>query len=71
MKVFSIAAFVSSRMARVLFGYLIAVLGMISFVFLILSALFIFLAGDGGRECIGAYPVMIRMKGFGGYLLMA
>lgn len=64
-----LAAIVSSRMTRAPFSYLLALLGIITLVFLFLSSVFIPLLGDGGTERFVAYPLIIWMIGLGGYLI--
>jgi len=64
-----LAAIVSSRMTRAPFCYLLALLGVITLVFLFLSSVFIPILGDGGTERFVAYPLIIWMIGLGGYLI--
>lgn len=64
-----LAAIVSFRMTRPPFAYLVALIGVITLVFLFLSPVFIPLLGDGGTERFVAYPLIIWMIGFGGYLI--
>lgn len=64
-----LAAIVSSRMTRAPFRYLLALLGVITLVFLFLSSVFIPILGDGGTERFVAYPLIIWMIGLGGYLI--
>jgi hypothetical protein len=47
---------------------MLAFLGLISLIFLFFSGMFIPLLGDGGTERFVAYPVVIWVIGFGGYL---
>lgn len=64
-----LAAIVSSRMTRAPFSYLLALLGIVSLVFLFFSSVFIPVLGDGGTERFVAYPLVLWMVGFGGYLV--
>lgn len=64
-----LAAIASFRMTRAPFNYLLAVLGIISLVFLFFSSFFIPVLGDGGTERFVAYPLILWMVGFGGYLI--
>jgi hypothetical membrane protein len=63
-----LSALVSWRMVSSPFRYVLAALGVITLVFLLFSTVFIPLLGDGGTERFIAYPVVIWMIGFGGYL---
>lgn len=63
------SAIVSFRMTRPPFSYLVALLGVITLVFLFLSPVFIPILGDGGTERFVAYPLIIWMIGLGGYLI--
>ncbi len=64
-----LAAIVSSRMTRAPFSYLLALLGIVSLVFLFFSSVFIPVLGDGGTERFVAYPLVLWMVGFGWYLV--
>lgn len=64
-----LAAIVSFRMTPRPFRYLLALLGIVSLVFLFFSSLFIPILGDGGTERFVAYPLVLWMVGFGGYLV--
>lgn len=64
-----LAAIVTSRMTRAPFRYLLALLGVITLLFLFLSSVFIPILGDGGTERFVAYPLIIWMIGLGGYLI--
>ncbi|MBZ0288322.1 MAG: DUF998 domain-containing protein [Anaerolineae bacterium] len=68
-----ISAVVSSRVSRAPFRYIAILLGATTLVFLILAFFFssvIFpILGDGGTERWIAYPSVLWITGFGGYLL--
>ncbi len=67
------SAIVSSRVTRAPFRYLAIMLGGITLVFLLLAFFFsniVFpVLGDGGTERWVAYPSILWILGFGGYLL--
>jgi len=64
-----LAAIVSFRMTHPPFAYLLALLGVITLIFLFFSPVFIPILGDGGTERFVAYPLIIWMIGLGGYLI--
>ncbi|MDT8357894.1 MAG: DUF998 domain-containing protein [Methanomicrobiaceae archaeon] len=74
---FALCAFISGglvqlasvRVAPSPFRFLFAVLGLTTLIFLFFSPSFIPVLGDGGTERFVAYPVIIWMTGFGGYLI--
>jgi hypothetical membrane protein len=63
-----IAAVLSRRVIRNGFGWIFAGLGSISLFFLILNQSFIPFLGSGGTERWVAYPIILWLLGFGGYL---
>jgi hypothetical membrane protein len=63
-----LSALISSKITPSPFRYMLAFLGLISLIFLFFSPMFIPMLGDGGTERFVAYPVVIWMIGFGGYL---
>lgn len=63
-----LSALASWRMVSSPFRYVLTALGVITLVFLFFYPAFIPLLGDGGAERFIAYPVVIWMIGFGGYL---
>ncbi len=64
-----LSAMVTSRITGGVFRYLLIALGVVTLAFLMLSSLFIPVFGDGGTERYIAYPVIIWVIGFGGYLV--
>jgi hypothetical membrane protein len=60
-----------ARVVRGPLRYVSVGLGGVTLFFLILSGLFIPVLGDGGTERWVAYPVVLWMVAFGGYLLGA
>ncbi len=63
-----LSAIISSKIASPPMNYLFGILGIITLIFLFSVSTFIPLLGDGGTERFVAYPVVIWMIGFGGYL---
>jgi hypothetical membrane protein len=62
-----LAAIMSWKMTSAPFNYLLAILGIITLIFLFFASVFIPILGDGGTERFIAYPLIIWMIGFGGY----
>lgn len=66
-----LAAIMSWKRVSAPFRYVLVLLGIISLVFLVFASFFIPLLGDGGTERFIAYPLVLWMLGFGGYLIGA
>ena len=74
---FALCAFLSGGLAQLAsvrvvpspFRYLFGVLGLTTLTFLFFSPFFIPVLGDGGTERFVAYPVIVWMTGFGGFLI--
>lgn len=63
-----LSALISCKVTPAPFSYVLVFLGLVTLVFLFFSSIFIPVLGDGGTERFVAYPVVIWMIGFGGYL---
>lgn len=64
-----LAAIMSWKMTSAPFRYVLVLLGMITLVFLFFASFFTSILGDGGTERFIAYPLILWMLGFGGYLI--
>lgn len=64
-----LAAILSSKVIQRPFKYVVIVLGLISLISLFAAEMFIPILGDGGVERWVAYPIVLWLCGFGGYLL--
>ncbi|KYC45054.1 MAG: hypothetical protein APG12_00979 [Candidatus Methanofastidiosum methylothiophilum] len=64
-----IAAITSSKILDVPFKYISILFGIIALFFLFSAGFFIPIFGDGGTERWVAYPIVMWLTGFGGYLL--
>ncbi len=64
-----VAAILSSRVVSPPFSYIAIVLGLITLFTLFFAGLFIPILGDGRTERWVAYPVVMWLSGFGGYLM--
>lgn len=67
----AIAAITSSKVIDSPFRYIAICFGVISLFFLFFANFFIPILGDGGTERWVAYPVVMWLTGFGGYILGA
>lgn len=63
-----LSAIISCKVTSAPFSYVLVFLGLVTLVFLFFSSVFIPVLGDGGTERFVAYPIVIWVIGFGGYL---
>ncbi len=74
--IFALMAFISGGLSCILswkmtkspFKFVFVILGGVTLLFLFLQSFFIPILGDGGTERFVAYPVVIWLIGFGGFL---
>jgi hypothetical membrane protein len=64
-----LSAIISSKVTPAPFSYLLGLLGIVTLVFLFFASYFIPLLGDGGTERFIAYPIVLWLTGFGGFMI--